>query len=1173
MSTSVKTRFSSLDTMAMCSELEATAGRKLANVYDIDEKTYLLKFSVPGESEKPMIIIESGIRVHPTRFLHDKSAMPSSFSMKLRKHLKGKRLDGVQQLGMDRVIDIRFGSGDAAHHLLVELYSAGNIVLTDETYQVLALLRTHQFDEETVLKIGEPYPINFATTVATSDAPAEGATSVLDMTPAQFQVWASDKEAEHGAWHEAQTEKSKKKTRKMFLRQALLAKGTGVSDLGPELLDHCLLKCAGAFSNSTKLEDVARMEWAAIAGLLASLVDGRELFLSLKAPGKQNGFVVYDGQAYEGLERYVEFTPVLLEQHVGKRVKEVEGFAEAVDEYYSKIKEQKLEQEVLAMEENARKKIEKVKQARMDQIDSIAAKQKRLELSAGLVEVHAAEIDKLQLVLNSALGNGMSWDEIQVMVDNETANGNAIASLVVALHLQRNAVTVRLKNYNVDSDDSGTEDDNDNEDKSSVASTANSAYVDVEIDLTVSAHANARNMFQNKKLARVNEDKTVNASIRAVNSVEEQIMKQLVSQKVQKCLKAARKVHWFEKFAWFVTTEGYLVISGRDALQNEIIVSKYMRPDDVYIHADVPGASLCLLRRKPKTDVASTAAAAPISPYAIHETGNFCMCRSSVWVSKVVTSPWWVFGSQVSKIAPNGTGDMLPRGVFAISGSRSYLPPMPMELGFGIMWRLDEASAARHKNDRKDKDAYVNDDMMSVVSDAMDRYGLESIEEPVGPALAVTNAPQEKGKGKGKGKGKKQKGEGDKGKNDAEDDVVVAVDSISLDIDGGEEDDKEVAASFRDEEGEQEAGQGGEEEEEEEEEKKPGKNKLGKAKVKKAEKVLAAQAEKDKNPGQEVPKKKKKIDKKKARRYAEQDEEDRELAMQSLGHGKTGEKLKDKVAQMSKEVKEMEKAKKLDRVGISDFVKTAAASVQEQVPAVIRARLEDLSSSEVIAEGEIAVEHLSTLSAFSDAEGLEILQLFESGLQDKTKSGGSKSAFLAAIMQRYRREKENQKKEGTKDKQMVKKAASSAAELASESEGEQVDGGSERVADDADLLDADELSFDDDIDSITGHPTPEDVILYAIPCCGPFSAIKQFKFRVKIAPGNLKKGKVAKTAIMAFTNNAFVSPQEKNCMNSLTEVEMASTLVAEIKINMPGLNLVKHAGNKQRGQRQNGSRR
>jgi predicted ribosome quality control (RQC) complex YloA/Tae2 family protein len=35
-----------------------------------------------------------------------------------------------------------------------------------------------------------------------------------------------------------------------------------------------------------------------------------------------------------------------------------------------------------------------------------------------------------------------------------------------------------------------------------------------------------------------------------------------------------RKVHWFEKFLWFVSTEGYLVIAGRDAQQNELLVRR-----------------------------------------------------------------------------------------------------------------------------------------------------------------------------------------------------------------------------------------------------------------------------------------------------------------------------------------------------------------------------------------------------------------------------------------------------------------------------------------------------------------------------------------------------------------------------------------------------------------------
>ncbi|BFG21526.1 hypothetical protein CerSpe_078000 [Prunus speciosa] len=44
------------------------------------------------------------------------------------------------------------------------------------------------------------------------------------------------------------------------------------------------------------------------------------------------------------------------------------------------------------------------------------------------------------------------------------------------------------------------------------------------------------------------------------------------------------KVLWFEKFNWFISSENYLVISGRDAQQNEMIVKCYMSKGDLRTH-------------------------------------------------------------------------------------------------------------------------------------------------------------------------------------------------------------------------------------------------------------------------------------------------------------------------------------------------------------------------------------------------------------------------------------------------------------------------------------------------------------------------------------------------------------------------------------------------------------
>lgn len=66
----------------------------------------------------------------------------------MRKHLRNKRLECLTQLGMDRIVDMQFGSGEAAYHVILELYDRGNIVLTDCNMVILNVLRPHTEGEE-----------------------------------------------------------------------------------------------------------------------------------------------------------------------------------------------------------------------------------------------------------------------------------------------------------------------------------------------------------------------------------------------------------------------------------------------------------------------------------------------------------------------------------------------------------------------------------------------------------------------------------------------------------------------------------------------------------------------------------------------------------------------------------------------------------------------------------------------------------------------------------------------------------------------------------------------------------------------------------------------------------------------------------------------------------------
>ena len=88
-------------------------------------QTLMLKVARSGDDgEKVLVIMESGVRFHATQYMREKSMLPASLCVKLRKHLRGKRIAEVAQLGVDRIVAFTFGGGEGEHHLLLELYAS-----------------------------------------------------------------------------------------------------------------------------------------------------------------------------------------------------------------------------------------------------------------------------------------------------------------------------------------------------------------------------------------------------------------------------------------------------------------------------------------------------------------------------------------------------------------------------------------------------------------------------------------------------------------------------------------------------------------------------------------------------------------------------------------------------------------------------------------------------------------------------------------------------------------------------------------------------------------------------------------------------------------------------------------------------------------------------------------
>jgi len=121
----MKQRFSSLDVKIIAHELSTQlVSLRLANVYDLSSRIFLLKFAKPEHREQ--LVIDSGFRAHLTAFARTTAAAPSPFIARLRKFLRTRRVTAVSQIGTDRIIEITFSDGQ--YRLFLEFYAGGNIV-------------------------------------------------------------------------------------------------------------------------------------------------------------------------------------------------------------------------------------------------------------------------------------------------------------------------------------------------------------------------------------------------------------------------------------------------------------------------------------------------------------------------------------------------------------------------------------------------------------------------------------------------------------------------------------------------------------------------------------------------------------------------------------------------------------------------------------------------------------------------------------------------------------------------------------------------------------------------------------------------------------------------------------------------------------------------------------
>jgi len=192
--------------------------------------------------------------------------------------------------------------------------------------------------------------------------------------------------------------------------------------------------------------------------------------------------------------------------------------------------------------------------------------------------------------------------------------------------------------------------------------------MEIEIDLNKTIEENATSYFEKSKLAK----KKMNGLKKAIK-----ITQKLAEKKIIVSKKEIKKQKWFEKYRWFFTSDGLLVVGGKTAQQNEEIVKKRMDKKDIYFHAEVYGAPHCVIKlSESKLSNVPAQSMAEVAQFAVTFSKAFETGQSSA-------DAYSVKPDQVSKRAPSGTS--LGTGAFMIYGERNWFRTTPLSCAIGYL--------------------------------------------------------------------------------------------------------------------------------------------------------------------------------------------------------------------------------------------------------------------------------------------------------------------------------------------------------------------------------------------------------------------------------------------------------------------------------------------------------
>lgn len=337
---------------------------------------------------------------------------------------------------------------------------------------------------------------------------------------------------------------------------------------------------------------------------------------------KEKPVIIFDG------DTAVDVAPFKLRIYEGKRTQEFDSFNKAADEYFTKYELRRVEGLRDAEFEKEVKRLE----ARLEEQVRALEKYRKIEEGykqlGNLIYANFGNIGNILTALSSARKT-RSWEEIA-----EGKNKIPEARLIKKILPKEGVLILELNS------------------------------TEVKLDIKKSAAQNANFYYEKSKKARekiAGGEESIEDTEAKIRELKERGREAIALKEKKPEKRMARKKEWYEKFRWFFSSDGFLILGGRDATTNEILVKRHMQSSDIFVHADIHGAPAVVIKTEGRE----------IPEATIQEAFDFAASYSRAWKYNIFgLDVYWVAPEQVSKTAEHG--EYIAKGAFVIRGKKNF---------------------------------------------------------------------------------------------------------------------------------------------------------------------------------------------------------------------------------------------------------------------------------------------------------------------------------------------------------------------------------------------------------------------------------------------------------------------------------------------------------------------